>query len=132
MFKCSAEVYTILRSLHHSAGLGSTNKSAVLFLFPFYLTLALFLSHCPLFHLSFYLKLSGTSGRNYPCFPLLSGYHGSRDTHYLRTATRLRSWSGGVCYSCPLESLVVSLSSYLSYSLFCFLGLEEYCLNKIF
>ena len=51
------------------AGLGSTNKCAISRLF-YYLTLVLSLPSCPLFHLSYYLKLCGRSGRN--C--LLSSY----------------------------------------------------------
>ena len=43
------------------AGLGSTNKSAISFLFSYYLTLV---ATCPLLHLSFYLKLCGRSGKN--------------------------------------------------------------------
>ena len=46
------------------AGLGSTIKSAISLLFSFYLTLVLPSPLCPLLHLSFYLKLSGWSGRN--------------------------------------------------------------------
>ena len=41
------------------ASLGSTNKSAISFLFSAYLTLALSLPPCPLLHLSSYLKLCG-------------------------------------------------------------------------
>ena len=61
------------------AGLGSTNKSAISPLFSSYLTLILSVLLYPLLHLSFYLKLSGRSGRN--CLlssPVLSGYNGSR------------------------------------------------------
>ena len=74
----SAKAWTILQAL------GSTNKSAISFL------------------LSFYLKLSG---RN--CvFPLLllSSYNGSPDTHFFRTMTRLKSWLGGMLYTCLLQS----------------------------
>ena len=77
----SAKACTILQAL------GSTNKSAISFL------------------LSFYLKLSG---RN--CvFPLLllSSCNGSPDTHFFRTMTRLKSWLGGMLYTCLLQSLVI-------------------------
>ena len=60
-------------------GLGSTNKSAIFFLF-YYLTLALYSTPYPLLHLSFYLNLPGRSGRN--CLlspPVLLGYNGSPD-----------------------------------------------------
>ena len=79
------------------AGLGSTNKSATSLLFSFYLTLVLSSPPCPLLHLSFYLSLSGRSGRN--CLlslPVLLGYNGSLDTRFFRK----------------------SLSSYISYLLF--------------
>ena len=45
---------------------------------------SIWLSYCPLLHLSFYLKLSGRSGRN--CLvspPVLSGYIGSPDSCFL-------------------------------------------------
>ena len=73
-------------------------------------------------HLSFYLKLSGRSGRN--CLlspPVLSGYNGSPDTRFSRGMTQLMGWPHEGHYSCPLQSLVVSFP-YLSYSLFSFLG----------
>ena len=80
-------------------------------LFSSYLTLVLPLPPCPLLHLSFYLKLSGRSGRN--CLlslpPVLSGYNGSPDTRFSREATRLMSWPVGERYLCSLQSLVVSL-----------------------
>ena len=50
--------------LRVSAGPGSTNKSATSLLFSSYLTLVLSSPLCPLFRLSFYLKLCGRSGRN--------------------------------------------------------------------
>ena len=92
------------------AGLGSTNKSAISFLFSYYLTLALFSPPCPLLRLSFYLKLSGRSGRNCLLFPpALSGYNVSTDTRFSRATTRLMSWPDGEHYSYPLQSLVVFL-----------------------
>ena len=92
------------------AGLGSTNKPAISLLFSFYLTLVLSSPHCPLLHLSSYLKLCGRSGRN--CLlspPVLSGYNGFPDTHFYRKTTRLISWPDGERYLRPLQSLVVSL-----------------------
>ena len=65
------------------AGLGSTNKSAISLLLSSYLTLVLSSSPCPLLRLSFYLKLSGRSGRNCLLSPLvLSGYNGSRTLNF--------------------------------------------------
>ena len=82
-------------------------------------------------HLSFYLKLSGRSGRNCPLSPpVLSGYNGSPDTRFSRGTTQLMGWPHGGRYLCPLQFLVVSFP-YLSYSLFSFLGLEAYCLIYI-
>ena len=72
-------------------------------------TLTLSLPLCPHLRLSFYLNLSGTSGRN--CFfslPILSGYNEYPDFRFSRT-TQLISWPDGERYSCPLQSLVVSL-----------------------
>ena len=91
------------------SGLGSTSKFAI---FPllFSDSLSLFSTHCPLLHLSFYLNLSGTSGRN--CLlspPLPLGYDGSLDTPFFRGTTQLVSWLGGVHYFYPLQFLVVSL-----------------------
>ena len=91
------------------AGLGSTNKSAISLLFFYYLTLVLFSPPCSLLHLSFYLKLSGRSGRNCLLSPVLSGYNGSPNTRFSRRTMRLMSWPDGERYSCPLQSLVVSL-----------------------
>ena len=62
--------------------------------------------------------------------PVLSGYNGSTDNRFSRGTTRLMSWPDGERYLCPLQSLAV-LSSYLSYPLLSFLGLEAYCLIKI-
>ena len=76
-----------------SVGFGSTNKSAISFLFFFSPTLALSLSLCPCLRHCFYLKLSNTSGRNCLLSPLLlSGCNGSPDTRFSRKATRLISW----------------------------------------
>ena len=91
------------------AGLGSTIKSAVFFLF-FYLTLVLSSPPCPLLHLSSYLKLGGRSDRN--CLltpPVLSGYNGSPDTRFSRATTRPMSWPDGERCLLPPQSLVVSL-----------------------
>ena len=92
------------------AGLGSTNKSAISLLFSYYLTLVLFSPPCSLLHFSFYLKLSGRSGRS--CLlspPALSDYNGSPDTCFSRGMTRLMSWPDGKRYLRPPQSLVVSL-----------------------
>ena len=60
------------------AGLGSTNKFAISLLFSSSSTLALSSPPCPLLHLSFYLNLSGRSGRNCLLSPLvLSGHNRS-------------------------------------------------------
>ena len=90
------------------AGLGDTNKSA--FSLFSYLTLVLSMPLCPLFHLSFHLKLSDRSGRN--CFlslPVLSDYNESLDTRFSRGTTQLISWPDGERYLRPLQSLVVFL-----------------------
>ena len=76
----------------------------------FYLTLVLSLPLCPLLHLSFYFKLCGRSGRN--CLlspPVLSGYNGSPDTCFSWGTMQLTSLPDGKRYSCPPQSLVVSL-----------------------
>ena len=92
------------------AGLGSTKKSATFLLFSYYLTLFLFSPHCPLLHLSSYLKLCGRSGRNCLVFPsVLSGYNGSPDTRFSRGTTRLMSCTDGERYLRPPQSLVVFL-----------------------
>ena len=94
------------------AGLSSTNKSAFSLLFSC-LTLALSSPPCPLLRLSFYLNLSGRSGRNHLLSSLvLSGYNGSPETRFSRGMTRLMSWPDCERYSRPLHSFVVSLSSY--------------------
>ena len=93
--------------------------------------LALSLPPCPLLCLSFYLKLSGRSGRNCLLFPpVLSSYNESLDTLFSWVTTQLLSWPEGERYSSPLQSLASSL--FLSYPLFSFLELEaSYCPIKI-
>ena len=71
------------------AGIGSTNKSTTSLLFSSYLTLVLSSPPSPLLHLSFYLKLFGSSGRNCLFSPVLSDYNGSPDTHISRGTTQL-------------------------------------------
>ena len=98
-------------SLRHSASslLVSAAPTSLPLLFS-YLTLALSLPLCPLLRLSSYLNLCGRSGRS--CLlspPLLLGYNGSTDTCFSRGTTRLMSWPDGERYSCPQQSLVVSL-----------------------
>ena len=82
----SAEVWPILQAL-----CWSPQHQQVC---PFsYWTLALSSRLCPLLHLSFYLNLSGRSGRN--CLlspPVLLSYNGSPDTCSSRETTRLMSW----------------------------------------
>ena len=56
------------------AGLGTTNKSAISLLFPYYLTLVLSSPPYPLLHLSFYLYLSGSNFLLSPLVP--QGYNG--------------------------------------------------------
>ena len=85
-----------------SAGLGSTNKSAISLLVSYYLTLVLSSPPCPLLHLSFYLKLCGRSGRNCLLSPsVLSGFNGSLDTRFSRGTTRPMSWPDGERYLHP-------------------------------
>ena len=92
------------------AGLGSTNKFVISFLFSYYLTLVLSSPPCPLFHLSSYLKLCGRSGRNCILSPhVLSDYNGSPDTHFFRGMTWLMSWPDGERYLRPPQTPVVSL-----------------------
>ena len=91
------------------AGLGSTNKPATSLLFSSYLNLVLSSPLCPLLHLSFYLKLSGRSGRNCLFSPVLSGYNGFPGHSFARGATRLMTWLDRERYLLPLQSLVVSL-----------------------
>ena len=97
------------------AGLGSTNKSAISLLFSYYLTLALSLPFCSLFHFSFYLNLCQ---KLFSLFSVLSGYNGSPDTRFFWTTTRLMSWPNGECYLFPPQSLVVTLLLSLVSTLF--------------
>ena len=83
------------------AGLSSTNKSAT--------SPTIWLSFCPLLHLSFHLKLCGRSGRNCLLSPPALSDNGSPDTRFSQGATRLMSWQDGVRYLHPPQSLVVSL-----------------------
>ena len=69
----------------------------------------IWLSFCPLLHLSSYLKLCGRFGRNCLLSPVLSGYNWSADTHFYRETTRLMSLPDGERYLRPPLSLVVSL-----------------------
>ena len=86
------------------AGLGSTIKSAIFFLFSYYLTLVLSSPPCPLLHLSSYLKLCGRSGRNCLFSPaVLLDYNGSPDTRFYRETTRLMSWPDGSA-TCALHN----------------------------
>ena len=79
-----------------------------------YLTLVLFSPPCLLLHCSSYLNLFGRSGRNCLFSPtVLSGSNGSSDIRFSRETTWQRSWPDGEHYSCPLQSLVVSLLLYL-------------------
>ena len=93
----------------HFAGLGSTNKSATSLLLSSSPTQALSSPHC-FFLRFFYLKLSGTSGRNYLFFlpSLLPNCNGSLDTHFSQATTQLITWLGRVRYSCHLHSLATS------------------------
>ena len=104
------------------AGLGSTNKSAIFFLFSYYLTLVLSSPPCPILHLSSYLKLCGRSGRNCLLSPDLSGYNGSPDTHFSRGTTLLTSLPDGKRYLHPPLSLVVPLLSFVSILVFSWTG----------
>ena len=73
-------------------GLGSTNKPATSLFFFSHQTFALASPLCPFLHLSFYLNLSGRSGRH--CVlspPVLSGYNGSPDTHSSQGTMQLMS-----------------------------------------
>ena len=89
------------------AGLGSTTKFAT--------SLPVWLSPpCLLLRLSCNLNLSGRSGRN--CL-LSPDYNGSPDTRFSRGTMRLMSWPDGERYSCPLQSLVISLLSSLVFTL---------------
>ena len=78
------------------------------------LTLALFSPPCPLLRLSFYPNLFGKSGRNCLLSPALLGYNGFPDTRFSQGTTQLTTWPDGERYPCPLQSHLVSLSSYLN------------------
>ena len=87
------------------ASFGSTKKSATSLLLS---DSALSSSFCSLVCLSFYLNF-GRCGRN--CLlSSRSGYSGSADTRFSPRTTRLMSWPDGERYTCPMQSLVVSLS----------------------
>ena len=100
------------------AGLGSTNETDNFLLFSC-LTLAFSSPPCPLFRLSFYLNLSGKSGRNCLLSSILLGYNGSPNIRLSRGTTRLMSWPDEERYLRPLQSLVVSLLFLVSTLLFC-------------
>ena len=108
----STEAFAILQALCWSRQHQQVCHFSSLFLsFPF-LTIALFSPPSPLLHLSFYLNLSGRSGRNYMYLlspPVLRSYNGSLDLRFSRETTRLMSWLDGEPSSCPLQSLVISL-----------------------
>ena len=107
-------------SSRHSAiyPLVSALPTSLLFPFSCSLTLALFLSPCPLLSLSFYPKLSG---RNYLLSsPLLSGYNGAQDTHFSRGTTWLMNWPKWGALLVP-SAIPCSLSSRI-YSLFSWSG----------
>ena len=90
------------------------------------------LSFCPLLHLSFYLNLSGRSGRN--CLlrpPVLSSYNGLPDTRFSRGTTRLMSCPDGERYLRPLQSLVVTFLLSLVSTFCLFSELVAYCLIEI-
>ena len=92
------------------AGLGSTNKSVISFLFFFYLILVWSSPPCLLHHRSFYHKFFGRSGRNGLLSPsVLSAYNGSQDTHFSGETTWLMSWPDLERYLRPLQSLIISL-----------------------
>ena len=106
------------------AGLASTNMSATTLLFYFFLTLALSSPSSFLLPQSFWQiwqKLSFL-------LSCTTRIQWAPDSRFYRGTTQLISWTDGKRYSCPLQSLVISLSSYLSYPLFSFLGLKVYCL----
>ena len=86
-------------SLRHSARalLVSAAPTSLPFLFS---SSTIWLSFCPLLHLSFYLKLCGRSGRNCLLSPhVLSDYNGSPDTRFSRGTTQPMSWPDGVLIS---------------------------------
>ena len=114
------------------AGLGSTNKSTTFLPFSCYLTLVLSSQLCSLLHLSFYFRLSGRSGRSCSLSPLvLSVYNRTLDTRFSRGTTWLTSWPDREHYSCPLQSLVVSILFLLSTLLFSRTGGVLFHLNSL-
>ena len=94
-----------------STGLSSTNKSATSLFLSSTCSVVNALSSPPSF---FYLKHFSTSGANYHFFlPLLSGYHGSLDTHFFLEMVQLINWSDGVptfalCSLSPLTPCMYS------------------------
>ena len=80
------------------AGLDSTNKSST----------SLPISDSR-FVLSFIFPFTLISGRNCFLSPVPSGYNGSLDTGFSQAMTWLMSWPDRERYSCPQQSLVVSL-----------------------
>ena len=118
----SAEACAIVQALHWFWQHQQRSHFSSLLLFDSRFVLAT-MSSFPSFILP--QSLSGRSGRS--CFlspPLRSVYSGSSDTRFSLGTTRLMSWPDGECCSCSLQSLVVSLSSYLSYPPFSFLEME--------
>ena len=122
-YSFSADAHAILQAL-----LASAAQISLSFLFCSSLTLAL---SSPLFlflHLSSYLNLSGRSYRK--CLlspPVLSGCNGFPHIRFFRRTMRMMSWPERVRATRALCNSL-SLSSYLMYPLFSFLGLEAYCL----
>ena len=86
-------------------------------LFSSYVILALSSSPCPLLHLSFYVNLSGRSGRNYLLFPPdSSGCNGSPDTIWNDAANELAMRGALLVPSailCSLSPLVSRIHSSL-------------------
>ena len=65
---------------------------------------------CPLLRFSFYLNLSGRSGKSsLLSSPVLSGYNGPSDTRFSWETMRQMSWPNGEHSPCLLQSLVVFL-----------------------
>ena len=104
----SAPFYTLF------AGLGSTNISAISLLFSSCLTLVVFSPPCPLFHSSFYLTLSGRSGRN--CLllpPVLSGCNRSPGNHAADELARRGALLAPSAIPCGLSPLISRIHSCL-------------------
>ena len=76
-----------------SAGVGSTNKSAISLFFSFSPTFGLSLPVCFLLRLSFYLNLSDRNSFLFAPLPL--GYNESPEAHFFGGKTRLISWPDG-------------------------------------